>query len=146
MKTAVMVVAVALLLTGCAQTPEQPAASSSPSRTATPTAEPEVATALGLCEVMEERFLDYPDYVLAIANGEFDEVTHAQYVAWAEDMEQAAPTDARTTLSKFTDPIYQVQAVVEQGGGDLTFATDDYKAGSVEMLEYCVDAGFKVSD
>ena len=149
MKRAALIAVLALALTGCASSPAAeseepttPAATEEPEPTPTPTAE---AGPLVLCEIMAEKLLEYPDYVLAIANGEFDQTVHAEYLAWAEEMEAAAPADASVPLAKFTDPIHQVQEVVEAGGGALTFSTDDYKAGNVEIMQYCVDAGFKIN-
>ncbi|KAF2417808.1 hypothetical protein [Microbacterium sp. B35-30] len=150
MKRAALVVALALALTGCASSPaaEEEGPTTTPAAeeekpTPTPTAE---ADALVLCELMSQKLFEYPDYVLAIANGEFDQATHDDYYAWAEEMKAVAPADANVPLAKFTDPIYQVQEVVEVGGGSLTFSTDDYKAGNLEIMEYCVDAGFKVDN
>ncbi|MDL5485942.1 hypothetical protein [Microbacterium wangruii] len=153
MKRAALVLALALALTGCASSP---AAEEDGTTTTTPAAEEDKPTptstpiakadALVLCELMAQKLFEYPGYVLAIANGEFDQVTHGGYYAWAEEMKAVAPADANVPLAKFTDPIYQVQEVVDAGGGSLTFNTDDYKAGNLEIMEYCVDAGFKVNN
>ncbi len=150
MKRAALALALALALTGCASSPaaEEDRPTTTPAaeeekHTPTPTAK---ADALLMCELMSQKLIGYPGYVLAIANGEFDQATHGAYYAWAEEMKAVAPAAANVPLAKFTDPIYQVQEVVEAGGGSLTFSTDDYKAGNLAILEYCVDAGFKVNN
>lgn len=149
-RAALITLALALAVTfvGCSspatetEKPTTPAASEAePEPTATAEAAP-----LVLCEIISQKLLDYPDYVLAVANGEFDQATHDEYLGWAEEMEAAAPAGASVPLAKFTDPIHQVQEVVEAGGGSLSFSTVDYKAGTVEIMEYCVDAGFKVDN
>ncbi|WP_203579992.1 hypothetical protein [Microbacterium hibisci] len=139
-----ILIGVALLLTGCASDTGATAGTPTPTRTPTPTAAQ--ASALQLCEVASERLLDYPDYVLAISEGKFDDAVHDEYNAWAGEVENAAPADAKAIVGKFLDPIRQVQAVVENGGGSLSFTTDDFKSGNLELLQYCVDAGYKMSD
>ncbi|KQZ04793.1 hypothetical protein ASD19_01805 [Microbacterium sp. Root53] len=88
--------------------------------------------------------MDYPDYVLQISEGGFSEDMHFDYWYWAERLRRAAPADAEKIVDDFTDPIYQVQEVVDAGGGALQFSTDAYKRGSLEILEYCVDAGYRL--
>lgn len=149
MKRALFAVAAAVVcsvaLSGCvspdAESPASPAPESSagPVPTALPS---EGATALGMCEVMGEKFLEYPNYVLALLDG--DTTQHAEYVEWANRLVDSAPGDARTIVAKFTDPVFQVENVMQAGGGELTLTTDDYKAGTIEIMEYCVDAGYRV--
>lgn len=137
---ALLALALPLTLAGCASGVE-----AEPTSTPTESAPP-ATTALGLCEVMGEKFLEYPTYVLDISSGDFDASAHTAFLAWAERMEDAAPNDIRTSLARYVDPIYQVQAVVEEGGGALSFSSADFKAGHDEVLEYCADAGFTLDD
>lgn len=143
-RAALAFAAVAVLASGlvsCAAPESAPTPTPSPTSTAEESTAPP-ATALGMCEVMGEKFLEYPDYVTALLDG--DASAHAEYLAWADRLTAAAPTDAKTVVAKFTDPIYQVETVMQQGGGELTLSTVDYKEGTLEIVEYCVDAGFKI--
>jgi len=147
MKRAPLATAAALLmligLTGCAVSGAEsaPEPSSTPEATPSATAEAE-PTALKMCEVMGEKFLEYPDYVLALLDG--DTTDHSEYVEWANRLTDSAPADARTIVAKFTDPVFQVESVMQAGVGELTLTTTDYKAGTLEIMEYCVDAGYRV--
>lgn len=138
-----LAVVVGLVLTGCTANAPTPSASPTPTAASEPSQPAaEEKTALGLCQVMGEKFLEYPSYVLAVMDGDIS--THSDFLAWADRLTDAAPADARAIVAKYTDPIYQVDEVVQAGGGSLTLKTDNYKSGNLELMEYCVDAGYKV--
>lgn len=126
-------------LTGCTT----PSATTAPEPISTPSvtakAEP---SALKMCELMGEKFLEYPNHVLALLDG--DTTNHAEYVEWAKSLTESAPVDAQTIVAKFTDPVFQVESVVQAGGGELTLTTADYKAGTLEIMEYCTEAGYRL--
>lgn len=150
MKRAALVIAAlaafSLSVAGCAapEVAQTPTPAAEPSTTPTPSEAAEAApTALGMCEIMGEKFLAYPDYVLALMDG--DTSDHPVYLEWANALTEAAPGDARTIVAKFTDPVFQVENVIQAGGGALTLTTDDYKAGTMEIMEYCVAAGYKIN-
>lgn len=132
--------ATVLLLTGCASTPESaPPTTAAAASTPTPSADP----ALKMCELLNERMLEYPDYVTAVMGGEYDQIQHRKFVEWADNLTNAAPANAASTVTDYVSPIRQIEEVVLAGGGELVLSTDSFKTGALEILEYCVDAGYK---
>lgn len=156
----VLLAAVVIAVTSCAPLSTEPFAEPMPEETQSPVEAADNSTdqdvddfvpaersVLGMCEVLGEGegeiFLEYPGYYVSAEQTITLDVQN-KYLDWADRMTASAPQSAASTVAKFVDPIRQVQAAIDDGSGDPAYAVDDVRSGSLEILELCVDEGYKI--
>lgn len=96
-----------------------------------------------MCGLLNERYLEYPDYVTAVMNGQYDQIQHRKLVEWADSLTATASPAVAPAVADYVSPIRQIEKVVLAGGGDMVLSTESFKTGALDVLDYCVEAGYE---
>jgi hypothetical protein len=121
--------------TGCASAEQEPAAVAEETPKST-------IDVMLFCERFGENLTDYSGFILTLVTADVDLAEHRIQSLRIQAMEDVVPADAKTLLAQYADPVYQIQAVIDSGGGNININTDGYKESIPELLDYCIDAGY----
>lgn len=128
----------ALALTGCAQAPE-----TEPTET-TESIEP-VSADMDYCERFMDTSQDYLDAITGVTQVPA-EIDVPAWHALSVKLDGLDPSGlGKTWVQDHGDYMsmkYQIDEIVDAGGGAVTFTTDTYKAGNIALMEQCVGAGY----
>ena len=123
------IVAIALLLAGCAATQEKPETTS------------EVSDPIVFCEAFDAGMEGYASYLASLGSsitlGD-DFYTQEQYI---ESMYAVANNDVSKMLADYGSPLTQLKSI--SNGGTGSFDKSKFISAVPQILEYCVDAGYK---
>jgi hypothetical protein len=137
MRLPIIAAIVIFALAGCASSSPEAVKPTVEESTPSPVSDP-----LLFCEKLGDSLSDYASFILEAATSDVNMSDFEIQLSRIEAMEEVVPADAKAMLAQYADPVYQIKAVVDAGGGSISFNTDGYKDANLDLMGYCVDAGY----
>ena len=110
---------------------------------AAPTQQATTADPIAFCGVFVTGMQDYVTFILDSASADVNESAYRIQLSRMEKMDEIVPADMKATLAQYGDPVYQIKSVVDAGGGNINFTTDGFKTANLEIMQYCVEEGYR---
>ena len=102
---------------------------------------------MSYCEGLTEVIVPYQDLVTEVFAGE--QLDPSAWVDISIALTELDPTGFgagwENDHAKFMSIHDQIEQVLNDGGGNLTLQSDDYKEGIVAVMERCVDIGYSAA-
>lgn len=136
MKNLWPIAAIAIMLAGCSSAPDPVA-----------TTEPEGPSSANqvYCDTYSKKMQEYADYLAGIG-AEMSGAEARAWITWADGLDSVTPDDAAQITADYLSPIRQIEEVLNAGGGNLNLQLTSFKTSTTKIMQYCVDAGWRVKN